>query len=192
MTDLADAYDRDVPWQAVAWAVLAFGAGLVAAVGVAAATASLVAGFGVGKSRALGLGVVAGGALLLAAFLAPVVRGAATDRSQLLAGVGAVVGGVGLAWFWTGLPAGWTGQVGTLPVGGAGAYAVGLLAAFGAGFAALQAPDARESAADRREADAFASVGSVLAACEDDPSESATVGDGGEPDEDLSFFDDET
>lgn len=194
MKALADAYDRDGPWQTVAWAVLLFGGGLVAAVGVVAATASLVAGFGVGKPRALRIAVVVGGALLLAAFLAPVVRGAATDRSRLLGAVGVAVGGAGLAWFWRALPAGWTGQFGTLPAVAVGAYAVGLLAAFGAGFAAGSIDDARSSRADRRKTDAFGSVESVVVAREDDSPDagrSATVGDGGESESDLAFFDDD-
>ncbi|WP_435177730.1 DUF7139 domain-containing protein [Halorussus sp. AFM4] len=193
MTGLADAYDRDGPWRTVAWAALAFAGGLAAAVGVVAATASLIAGFGVGKPRALGIAVVVGGGLLPAGFLAPAVRGVGDARSHLLAAVAVAAVTTGLAWFWTALPAGWTGRFGALPAGAAVAYAVGLLAAFGAGLAAWPGTD-RESRTERGSADTLGGVESVVASREGEGSDvgaSATVGDGGEPESDLTFFDDE-
>ncbi|UPV74219.1 hypothetical protein M0R89_16975 [Halorussus limi] len=156
--------DEEALWRTVGRAVLLLAGGLVAVVGFVAATASLVAGFGVGKATSLRLGVLLGAVFLLACFLALFRRTPDADRSRSLAGVGTAVAVAGVALFWT---AGWTGRPGELPPVAAGAYAVGLLAVFGAGFPS----DLRDvcGTCDRGETDTFGrGVESVVTAADGD------------------------
>lgn len=150
--------DEETRWRAVGRAGVLLVGSLVAVVGFVAATASLVAGFGVAKSAALRLGVLLGGVSLLAGFLVLFDRSPDAARSRPLAGAGTTVAGVGVVLFWT---AGWTGHVGQLPPVAVGAYALGALALFGAGFRGVRSDDDT----DRRESDAFgSSVESVVTA----------------------------
>ncbi|WP_128475774.1 DUF7139 domain-containing protein [Halorussus pelagicus] len=146
--------DRAARWRAVGRATLLLAGSLVAVVGFVAATASLVAGFGVGKASALRLGVLFGSVSLLAGFLALFGRTPDADRSRSLAGAGTATAVAGVTLFWT---AGWNGRLGELPAVAAGAYALGLLAVFGAG-----APTNSGDGSDRRETDTFGGVESVV------------------------------
>ena len=216
MSSLEEVYDGGSRGWAVARVTLLLVGSFVAVVGFVAATASLVAGFGLGKASALKVATLLGAVLLLGAFLVPFARGPTTGPSRLLASVGATFAVVGLVLFWTTLPADWTGRLAGLPTLALGTYAVGLLAVFAAGFT-------RESDADERSADApdsavGASDSSSLGGVEgmvtgstdrtglsdrDRPSNrdglhdrdaispSSAVGDGGADDEDLEFFDEE-
>ena len=158
-------------WRAVGRASVLLVGSLVAVVGFVAATASLVAGFGVAKSDALRLGVLLGGLSLLAGFLVLFGRCPDAARSRPLAGAGTAVAGVGVVLFWT---AEWTGHVGQLPPVAVGTYALGVLALFGAGFRTVPSDDGE----DPRESDAFGgSVESVVTAA--DP-ERTSGGDGDE------------
>lgn len=192
MSELQDVWDRGSRWRVIARAVLVLGGGVVAAVGVVAATASLVAGFGLGKSAALKVAVLFGGVALLAAFLGLFGRAAATDRSRGLAGVGTAVGVTGLALFWTTLPTGWTGYLAALPPAAVGTYVVGLLAVFGAGFTVEPADADRDSEDDRRDSDAFGSIESVVVSADGergDTGRSSTVGGDDETEDDRGFSD---
>lgn len=193
MSGLEEVYDGGGRWRAVVRAVLLLAGGLLAAVGVVATTASLVAGFGLPKERALEVSVLFGGALLVAAFLAPfarsLVRGRSRTptRSRVLAAVGTALAVAGLALFRTTLPANWSGDVAALPSAAVGTYALGLLAALGAGLTAEADSD---SASAGRDSDGFGSVEDVVLAA-DDRSPSSALGDGGETDDDLTFPGDE-
>ncbi|NEU57141.1 hypothetical protein [Halorussus sp. MSC15.2] len=194
MSGLGDTFDPGVRWRGLMRAVLLLGGGGVAAVGVVAATASLVAGFGLGKPAALRVAVLFGGGSLLTSFLALFVRAVDTDFSRGVTGVGTLVGATGLALFWTTVPTGWTGELAALPPAAVGAYVVGLLAVFGAGVTADPDDDDPESKETRYQSDAFGSIETVVVSAEDegeDAARTAAVGDGGETGSDLEFFDDE-
>ena len=196
MSSLEDVYDGGSRWWAVAWAVFLLVASLVATVGFVAATASLVAGFGLGKAGALKVSSFLGGALLLGAFLVLFARGPIRGRSRTLAVVGTVFGVVGLTLFWTTLPSGWTGHLEALPPIALGAYAAGLFALFAAGFAGdptVDGPGADVTDASGTGAESFGSVGLVATGTsEREAGPASAVGDGGERDEDLQFFDDDS
>lgn len=175
--------------------VLLLAGGSVAAVGVVVATASLVAGFGVGKANAFRVAVPFGALSLLGAVLVAVVR-TDGDVSRPLAVAGSTLGVVGVALFWTGVPAGWTGNLGAFPVVAAVAYAGGLLVASGAGVA-VDRSDGGPADSDRpRQATAGPAAGVRTAVRSPDDggdrsAPSAAVSDGGETGDDLTFFDDE-
>ncbi|WP_137287432.1 DUF7139 domain-containing protein [Halorussus salinisoli] len=195
MSDSEGIFTGGGGWRTAVRAVLLLGGSLVAVVGVVASTASLVAGLGFGKAGSLKAAVLFGGVLLLAAFLTLFARTATANRSRGLACVGTAVAAVGLALFWTSLPGGWTGHLADLPPIAVGAYATGLLAVFGAGFTADPADDSEAgSERGRRGTDTFGSVESVVVSREDrdDAARSSIVGDGGETENDLTFFDDES
>ncbi|UPW00223.1 hypothetical protein M0R88_17135 [Halorussus gelatinilyticus] len=166
-----DRRDEGVRWRAVARASALLLGSLVAVVGFVAATASLVAGFGVAKPHALRFGVLFGGVSLLAGFLALFGQCPDAARSGPLAGVGTAVAGVGVVLFWT---AEWSGRVGQLPTVAIGTYALGVLTLFGAGFRTTPSDDEGET--DRRGSDTLGgSVESVVTATEE---ERASDGDG--------------
>jgi ABC-type transport system involved in multi-copper enzyme maturation permease subunit len=196
MSSLEDVYDGGSRWWAVARAVFLLVGSLVATVGFVAATASLVAGFGLGKAGALKVSSFLGGVLLLGAFLVLFARGATRGRSRTLAVVGAVFGVVGLTLFWTTLPSGWTGHLAALPPIALGAYAAGLLAVFAAEFAGDSTTDGPRADATEASGTETGSFGSVelaaTSATERDAGPASAVGDGGENDEDLQFFDDDS
>lgn len=156
MSSLGEVYDEGSRRWAVVRATLLLAGSFVAVVGFVTATASLVAGFGLGKAGALKVATLLGGALMLGAFLVLFARGPTTGPSRLLASVGATFAVVGLALFWTTLPAGWMGHLSGLPTLAVGTYAVGLLAVFAAGFAgdsdatgqSADAPDSAVGASD--------------------------------------------
>lgn len=203
MSSLEDVYDGGSRWWAVARALFLLVGSLVAAVGFVATTASLVAGFGLGKASALKVAALLGGGLLTGAFLVLFARGPTRGRSRTLAVVGVVFAVVGLTLFWTTLPPGWTGHPESLAPIAVGAYAAGLLAVFAAGFTDEPATDAegrvRADATDFDASDADAeSLGGVESVMTASPNEqnagpaSSAVGDGGENDGDLQFFDGES
>ena len=166
MSSLEEVYDEGGRRWTVVRATLLLAVSLVAVVGFVTATASLVAGFGLGTSGSLKVATLLGGALLLGAFLARFVRGPTTGPSRLLASVGTTFGVVGLALFWTTLPAGWTGHVAELPTLAATTYAAGLLAVFAAGFAGEFVVDesgATEQSADGRDSAVGASDSTAVA-----------------------------
>ncbi len=192
---MEDAYDPRVRWRGLMRAVLLLVGGGVAAVGVVAATASLVAGFGLGKAAALRVAVLFGGGSLLASFVALFVRTADTDFPWGVTGLGTLVGATGLALFWTTVPTGWTGELAALPPAAVGTYVFGLLAVFGAGVTADSDDDDSESNEEPCRSDAFGSIETVVVSAEDegdDAARTATVGDGGETGSDLEFFEDES
>lgn len=211
MSSLEEVYDGGSRWWDVARALFLLLGSLVATVGFVAATASLVAGFGHGKASAIKVAALLGGGLLVVGFLALFARGSMRGRSRTLAVVGVVFAVVGLTLFWTTLPSGWTGHLAELPPIAVGAYAAGLLAVFAAGVADESvanesATDAEGRGAGRRIEDDAADLGSdaesgslggvesVMAASardQDAGPASSAVGDGGEDDEDLQFFDDD-
>jgi hypothetical protein len=198
MSSLEEVYDEGSRRWAVVRATLLLAGSFVAVVGFVAATASLVAGFGLGKAVALKVATLFGGVLLLGAFLVLFARGPTTGPARLFASVGATFAVVGLVLFWTTLPAGWTGHLAGLPTLALGTYVVGLLAVFAAGFAGET--DVTERSADALDSDSGASapdslggVETVVTASNDlsGPSPSSAVGDGGADEENLQFFDDE-
>jgi hypothetical protein len=220
MSSLEEVYDEGGRRWTVVRATLLLAGSLVAVIGFVSATASLVAGFGLGTSGALKVATLLGGALLLGGFLVLFARGPTTGPSRLLASVGTTFGIVGLALFWTTLPVGWTGHVAELPTLAAVTYATGLLTVFAAGFAGEfdaveseateQSADARNSGVGTSDMPAGApdsdSIGSVETMMTDpnDPNSSSSpstspsstlpssaVGDGGAEEEDLEFFDDD-
>lgn len=206
MSSLEDAYDGGGRGRRAVRATLLLGGSLFAAVGFVAATASLVAGFGLGKAGALEVAVLLGGTLLLVGFVVRSIRASSAGRSRALAGVGSAVGVAGLALFWTALPAGWTGNLAELPPAAVTTYATGLLVAFWAGLGAKSADASTQSSAGSdSEFDSATSDGlgveSFLRADADERQSatgrldgtppSSAVGDGGEDEGDLQFFDDD-
>lgn len=196
MSSLEDVYDGGSRWWAVARAVFVLVGSFVATVGFVAATASLVAGFGLGKAGALKVSSLLGGGLLLGAFLFLFARGSTRGRSRTLAVVGAVFGVVGLTLFWTTLPSGWTGRLGELPPIALGSFAAGLLAVFAAGFADESTADGSSVDATDASGTEAESLGGIelvtTAGNERDVGPASAVGDGGENDENLQFFDDDS
>lgn len=151
-------------WWALVRALLVLVVGVLATVGFVAATASLVAGFGVGKPRALEVATLFGGVLLLAVLFGLFARRKTDSGSRTLAVVGVAFAVVGLALFWTYFPPGWTGDLARLPPIAVGAYAVGLLAVVGAGVASESpAPDPTRLPGIRRGFDGVDGFDSVLA-----------------------------
>lgn len=200
MSSLEEVYRGGSRWRAVARATVLLAGSLVAAVGFVAATASLIAGFGLGKAGALKVASLLGGACLLVGFLVRAARSSAGGRTRALASAGTAVGVAGLALFWTSLPTGWAGSLAGLPDLALGTYAVGLLAVFGAGVGARRSDSGVDSSSERtletrRGNDAIASVESVVGSTADeakaDRPTSSAVGDGGEADDELQFFDGE-
>lgn len=218
MSRLEEVYEEGSRRWAVVRAGLLLVGSAVAVVGFVTATASLVAGFGLGTAGALRVATLLGGALLLGGFVALFRRGPTTARARLFASVGATFAVVGLALFWTTVSADWTGHVTGLPPLAVGTFAVGLLAVLTAGFLAefdaddrrADAPDSGSDATDTTTAtdatitgsadatdvpdrDSLGGVETMLTGSSDgsEARASSAVGDGGTDDEDLQFFDDE-
>lgn len=204
MSSLEDVYEEGGRWRAVAREAVLFAGSLVAAVGFVAAAASLIAGFGFGMAEALAVAALLGGALLLAGFLVRAARTAdgETGSSLMLAGVGTVTGLAGLALFWTTLPTDWTGNLVRLPELALGTYAVGLVLVFWNGRGVAASATDREARTDDSDSetptegpDSLGGLGTSLGANAGETqleraSGSSAVGDGGEEDGDLEFFDD--
>lgn len=148
MSGLQDIFEGKSRWWAVARSLLLFAGGLVAVVGFVATTASLVAGFGFGKSSAIRMSALLGGGLWFGAFFALFARKTTAERSHMLAMVGVVFAVVGLTLFWMGLPAGWTGRLGGLPPVATGIYGAGLLAVFTAAVTGDSADESRSLLTD--------------------------------------------
>jgi hypothetical protein len=212
MSNFRGVYRSESRWRATAGATLLLAGSLVAAVGFVAAATSLIAGFGLGKAGALKVAALLGGALLLGGHLVAFCRESSGADSSgrrssrwsgpTLAGVGTAVGVAGLALFWTSLPTGWTGNLARLPRLALGAYAAGLLAVFGASLAAGLAdggggpPTANPVEAREGDVGALGGVESVIGSTSeettgDGAAAPSAMGDGGESEDDLRFFDDE-
>jgi hypothetical protein len=180
--------------RAVGRAAALFAGSLVALVGFVVASASLVAGFGVEESSALRLAALFGAVALLAAHLSLFGRTAAADRSRSLAGGGTALALAGVALFRTGLPAEWSGNFAEFPTVAAGAYVAGLLVLFGAGFTTDSDDGRAESDRVRGAADGVGGVRTAVLSGSDEldaESGASAVSDGGETEDELTFFDDE-
>ena len=196
MSRLEEVYDEGSRPRASVRAALLLAGSLVAVVGFVAATASLVAGFGLGKAGALKVATLLGGALLLGSFLVLFARRSAAGPSRLLASVGATFAVVGLALFWTTLPTGWTGRLAGLPTLAVGTYAAGLLGVVAAGFVAESDADGGSAGAADAAVETVDSgpIGGVAPGPSDPDAtaKSSALGDGGaEKGKDLQFFEDE-
>lgn len=176
MSSLEDAYVGDSRWRAALTTALVFAAGVAAAVGLAAATASLIAGFGVRTTVALKLAAsLAGLALPVAFFALPTGSG---RRGRVVAGVGGALVVSGLALFWTSIPAGWHGDPTALPPVAVATYALGLVALLRSDLSSQQSTEQPSVVVSATEHDA-GNAGSTR----------AVGADGGTEDDDLRFFD---
>ena len=186
--------------QSVLWGTLLSVGGLLAGVGFAMVTASLVAGFGVAEATALKVAITLAGASMLVGYLALLAHTTDAAGHASVAAVGTVVAVAGLALFWLTLPVGWNGALGALSPTAVGVYAVGLLTVLGTVLAAGMADDLA-TLDDRSRAGAGSETGSiggvetiggVESAVSPDRDESPTVtartADGGTEDDDLQFF----
>lgn len=186
MSGLADTYDTGGRQSTLLWASLLFVGGFVAAAGLAAAAASVVAGFGTSPATAVDSGVLFAGATLLALYATLAAR-AATGRRRAVAALGAIVATGGLALFW----AVEATTFAAVPPGAIAAYVVGAVVVLWAVVTAdgSVAP-ARGASAEN---DSTASVSGVVGTRPAEQADTATtthVGtDGGDEDDDLEFFD---
>lgn len=195
MSSLEEVYDGNRGClRAVLWGTLLSVGGLLAGVGFAIVTASLVAGFGVSEALALKVAIALAGASLLVGYLVLFARTSDEAGYGSVASVGTVVAVAGLALFWLTLPSGWHGEIAALPPTAVGAYAVGLLTVLGTALAAGTADDLTRPDDGARAGAGFEtdSIGGVESAVSPDRDESPTVtthsADGGTEDDDLQFF----
>lgn len=181
MSSLEDVYaGRRGRTRLVLRAVFLLLGGVVGFVGFASAAASLVAGFGYPAPVALALA----GGLLPVAYLVLLARGRDADPHRPIAALALAVTAAGLAVFWIARPAGWSGDLGTLPPAAVGTYAAGLLAVFGS----LVAPDGERADASARVDDGTLPSAGPATDRDETPSLAASA-DGGTDDDERTVFD---
>lgn len=195
MSSLEEVYREGTnPRRAALWALVLLVGGFVCAVGFVFAVASLVAGFGLSERISLKVALALAGGALAVSYLACFARATVTGRRWGVAVVGTAVATGGLALFWVGLPAGWTGSVSAVPPTAVAVYAVGLLTVLGSVLAAVVADGGSDASPEVKSSEAR-SIGGVESAVstdrERDRVASPATADGGADESDLTFFDDE-
>lgn len=187
MSGLADTYETDGRRSTLLWAGLLFVGGFVGAAGSAAATASVVAGFGVSPATAVESGTLFSGAILLAVYATLAVR-TPDNRQRAIAALGTVVGSVGLGLFWA---ANATTLAGVPPLAVV-VYVGGAIVVLGSAVTANSSIEPADSTSG--ESTPTASISSTLGTRSSEQAETATSAhlgtDGGDEDDDLQFFDD--